>query len=102
MAGQTLIYGYSRISLGVTLLLCYFSRTTVFGYSLVAYLVSGSGQPKVQACIPFHGLGLKSNKRVVGYSYNSWATIALDVCAVVHATLVGGILAELVFTFLPW
>lgn len=69
---KTLIYEYSRVLLGVILLLCSFSNIAVFGFSLGPWPVWSQvlGHLMSHAWIPAHGVGLKSNKIVVGYSHN--------------------------------
>lgn len=72
----TLVYGNSRMSLGVFLLLCSFTKIRVYGFPVGPWSV----QPQFlatwscQIWIPSHGLGLKYSKVVVGYSHNVCAT----------------------------
>ena len=56
---KTLLYGYSRMPLGVMLLLCSFSRTIVFGFSLDYWPIWPQvlGHPNsINALISFHGV----------------------------------------------
>lgn len=69
---ETLIYGYRRASLGLILMLCFFSRTSVFGFP------PGTWHPSSVR----HGLHLveclESSQIVVGNFHNVCSTVALE------------------------
>lgn len=67
------------MSLGVVLLLCFFSRAIAVGFPVgpATYLVSYYWPLYLcQVWVSFHEVGLKSHQKVVGYFHNVCASIA--------------------------
>lgn len=98
---EALIYWYSRMLLGIILLL--FLSSICFLAGPIAWLVLGSWQQEqFQAWVAYPEVGHKSNQRALHYFHNVCATIALRCLTDRSPLYITGFVCGLVLTFLLW
>lgn len=80
---KTLIYEYTKMSLRLILLLCSFNITLLFGSILGHWAILSQVHDYLSSIVLIwipsaHGVGIKSNKILVGYTHMLYATMILS------------------------